>query len=97
MIHVCGVAKTSPVPGGEFPALSGVDISVDAGEFTAVVGRSGSGKTTLLNLLAGIDRPTAGQIRVAGPRCTRCPRPSWRRGGGARSGRCSSPSSRCRR
>ncbi|WP_239096140.1 ABC transporter ATP-binding protein [Micromonospora lutea] len=60
------MAKTYPVPGGEFPALGGVDISVDAGELTAVVGRSGSGKTTLLNLLAGIDRPTAGEIWVAG-------------------------------
>ncbi|MFD1085624.1 ABC transporter ATP-binding protein [Micromonospora andamanensis] len=66
VIQVRGVAKTYPVPGGEFPALSGVDLAVDAGEFTAVVGRSGSGKTTLLNLLAGIDRPTAGEVRVAG-------------------------------
>lgn len=66
MVQVRGVAKAYPVPGGEFPALSGVDVAVDAGEFTAVVGRSGSGKTTLLNLLAGIDRPTAGEIWVAG-------------------------------
>ncbi|WFE48015.1 ABC transporter ATP-binding protein [Verrucosispora sp. WMMD1129] len=66
MIRVRDLAKTYPVPGGEFPALTGVDISVEAGEFVAVVGRSGSGKTTLLNLLAGIDRPTVGEIRVAG-------------------------------
>lgn len=66
VIDVRGAAKTYPVPGGDFPALSEVDLQVRAGEFVAVVGRSGSGKTTLLNLLAGIDRPTDGQIRVAG-------------------------------
>lgn len=47
-------------------ALRGIDLDVRSGEFVAVMGRSGSGKTTLLNLLAGADRPTAGQVTVCG-------------------------------
>lgn len=47
-------------------ALCGIDLSIEPGEFVAVVGRSGSGKSTLLNLLAGIDRPSAGKIHIAG-------------------------------
>ncbi len=45
-------------------AIDHLDLDIGEGEFVAVVGRSGSGKTTLLNLLAGIDRPTSGQITV---------------------------------
>jgi putative ABC transport system ATP-binding protein len=47
-------------------ALSAVDLAVERGEFTALSGPSGSGKTTLLNLLGTLDRPTSGQIFVAG-------------------------------
>ncbi|HEY5546203.1 MAG TPA: ABC transporter ATP-binding protein, partial [Gemmatimonadaceae bacterium] len=46
-------------------ALSDVSLDINAGEFVTVVGQSGSGKSTLLGLLAGIDRPTAGEVRVA--------------------------------
>ncbi|HEU4422623.1 MAG TPA: ABC transporter ATP-binding protein [Pilimelia sp.] len=48
------------------PALDGVDLAVAAGEAVAVMGPSGSGKSTLLNLVAGLDRPTGGQVEVAG-------------------------------
>lgn len=46
--------------------LDGINLAVPKGEFVALMGPSGSGKTTLLNLIAGIDRPTSGQITVAG-------------------------------
>lgn len=49
-----------------FPALSGVDLTIMAGEMVAVTGPSGSGKSTIINLIAGIDRPTAGTVTVAG-------------------------------
>lgn len=49
-----------------FAALSELDLAIASGEHLAIMGRSGSGKSTLLNLLAGIDRPTAGTVHVAG-------------------------------
>lgn len=48
------------------PALRGVNLNVQPGMFVALKGRSGSGKTTLLNCLAGLDRPTSGEVRVLG-------------------------------
>lgn len=45
-------------------ALDGVDLEIERGKFTAIIGTSGSGKSTLLNMLGGLDTPTAGSIRV---------------------------------
>lgn len=50
----------------EIPVLNNINLKVDKGEFLALMGPSGSGKTTLLNLIAGIDRPSTGQIFVDG-------------------------------
>ena len=52
--------------GIEVQALQGLDMAVADGELTAMVGASGSGKSTLMNILAGLDTPTAGSVRVAG-------------------------------
>jgi putative ABC transport system ATP-binding protein len=51
-----------------FPALSGVDLAIAAGEMVAITGPSGSGKTTIINLIAGIDHPTSGTVTVNGSR-----------------------------
>ncbi|MDP4501836.1 ABC transporter ATP-binding protein [Nonomuraea turcica] len=63
-IQVLDVVKVYPLGNGEVVAIDHLDLDIAQGEFVAIVGRSGSGKTTLLNLLAGIDRPTSGKLRV---------------------------------
>lgn len=60
------VVKTYEDVARKFTALDRVNLDIAQGEFVAIVGKSGSGKTTLLNLLAGIDRPTSGEVSVAG-------------------------------
>jgi putative ABC transport system ATP-binding protein len=60
------VVKDYVTQAGNFTALRDIDLDIEAGEFVAVVGKSGSGKSTLLNLLAGIDRPTSGEVIING-------------------------------
>ena len=66
VVQLRGVMKAYRVAAGTFTALDDIDIDIVPGEFVTIVGKSGSGKTTLLNLLAGIDRPTKGEVVVAG-------------------------------
>jgi putative ABC transport system ATP-binding protein len=66
MVEVDRVRKVYRRDSLEITVLDGIDLSVPEGEFVALMGPSGSGKTTLLNLIAGIDRPTAGRVVVAG-------------------------------
>jgi putative ABC transport system ATP-binding protein len=65
LIELRDVTKSYKRDAIEIPVLDGVTITVDAGEFLGLMGPSGSGKSTLLNLLAGIDRPTRGSVRIA--------------------------------
>jgi putative ABC transport system ATP-binding protein len=66
IVSIRGLKKSYYRGAIEVPVLDGVDLDVPAGAFEALMGPSGSGKTTLLNLIAGLDRPTAGTVRVAG-------------------------------
>ncbi len=68
LIDLRAVKKAYDTPTGPFLALRGVDLQVDRGEFVAVIGKSGSGKSTLINMITGIDRPTSGEVAVAGTR-----------------------------
>ena len=62
IVATVDLERTYRLEGEEVSALRGVNLAVHPGRFIAVVGRSGSGKTTLLNLMAGLDKPTSGQI-----------------------------------
>jgi len=66
LIDLRGASKSYPVATGMFQALSGIDLRIEGGQFVVINGQSGSGKSTLLNLLAGIDRPSSGEVHVAG-------------------------------
>ena len=66
VLKTVNLKKIYQVPSGDVRALDGVNLSIEEGEFVAIVGSFGSGKTTLLNLLGGLDRPSEGSIYVRG-------------------------------
>jgi len=70
LVRLEKVQKVFKTKAGEFTALRDIDLRINGGEFVAIVGPSGSGKSTLINMITGIDRPTTGEVYVAGERLT---------------------------
>ncbi len=70
LVSLENVEKVFKTRAGLFTALRGIDLQIQGGEFVAIVGPSGSGKSTLINMITGIDRPTSGEVHVAGERLT---------------------------
>lgn len=66
MIELSGIKKIYQVGGQEVAALAGIDLTIDTGEFAALMGPSGSGKSTLMNILGCLDRPTSGSYKLDG-------------------------------
>lgn len=71
-VSVRGVAKVFSGQRGQHPVLQGVDLEAAPGEFVAVLGASGCGKSTLLRLIAGLETPSAGDIRIGERTVTDC-------------------------
>ncbi|MGH7823856.1 MAG: ABC transporter ATP-binding protein [Candidatus Binatia bacterium] len=77
VIRVEDLHKTYRMGDVEVPALRGVDLSIERGEFVAVMGASGSGKSTFMNLLGCLDRPTRGRYFLEGEEVGALPRDEW--------------------
>ena len=64
LIELHNVGKVYSTAAGDFDALRGINLQVDAGEFVGIVGKSGAGKSTLLNMITGVDHLTSGEVIV---------------------------------
>ena len=69
-VRASGLRKTYGTGETAVHALAGVDVAFTAGQFTAIMGPSGSGKSTLMHCLAGLERPTSGQVDIGGNETT---------------------------
>ena len=63
-LSVHNLGKRVPLPSGELTILDGISFTIAAGATVAIVGAAGSGKSTLLSLLAGLDTPSSGEVRL---------------------------------
>jgi len=70
MIRTEGLKKIYRVGKEKVAALAGIDLEIEEGQICCIVGQSGSGKSTLLNMLAGLEKPTRGEIVIAGKKVT---------------------------
>ena len=64
LIELRDIKKAYKTEAGDFLALKGINLSIDSGEFVAIVGKSGSGKSTLVNMITGIDHPSSGEVYI---------------------------------
>lgn len=77
LLELKGVRKIYRQGQIEVPALRGVDLQVDEGEFTTVFGPSGSGKTTMLNMIGCLDKPSSGTIIFNGKELNELSKKTW--------------------
>jgi len=77
LLRASGITKTFRAEGVPVPAVRGVDLELQRGEFAAIMGPSGSGKSTLLHLLGGLERPTGGEIWLDGRRVDGLSQAKW--------------------
>jgi putative ABC transport system ATP-binding protein len=77
LLRASGLSKTYTGDGVVVPAVRGVDLRLEHGEFVAITGPSGSGKSTLLHMLGGLERPTSGEIWLNGDRVDKLSQARW--------------------
>ncbi|HKI53582.1 MAG TPA: ABC transporter ATP-binding protein [Anaerolineales bacterium] len=65
LIEMRDVVKVYSSAAGDFPALKGINLQIDAGEFVGIIGKSGAGKSTLLNMISGVDHLSSGEVVVS--------------------------------
>ena len=66
LIQLRNVGKTYRTAAGDFNALKGINLDIQAGEFLGILGKSGAGKSTLLNMISGVDQLTTGEVQIDG-------------------------------
>ncbi len=79
ILEARNLKKSFPAEGEQRLAVAGVDLTIAAGEFVAIMGPSGCGKSTLLHMAGGLDRPTEGEVWLAGKRVDQLSEAAWAR------------------